>query len=96
MQELFISLRFILFYVRCVDGILLLTPALIFASVPEKYKYILTLETARTRNRHCANCIGTLLFPMAGAIIGAIKQRDQSQRLIARTCTRGSRRRDRS
>ena len=30
----------------------------------EKYIYILALEMASPGNRHCANCIGTLSFPM--------------------------------
>jgi len=31
----------------------------------EKYIYILALGMACTGNRHCANCIGTLSFPVA-------------------------------
>ena len=31
----------------------------------EKYIYILALEMASPGNRHCANCIGRLSFPMA-------------------------------
>jgi len=30
----------------------------------EKYIYILALEMASQGNQHCANCIGTLPFPM--------------------------------
>ena len=30
----------------------------------EKYIYIAALETAVPRNQHCANCIGTLSFPV--------------------------------
>jgi len=29
----------------------------------EKYIYILALEIANHGKQHCANCIGTLLFP---------------------------------
>ena len=31
----------------------------------EKYIYMLALEMASPGNRHCANCIGTLSFPVA-------------------------------
>jgi len=31
----------------------------------EKYIYILALEMASPGNQQCANCIGTLSFPMA-------------------------------
>jgi len=31
-----------------------------------KYIYILALEMASPRNQHCANCLGTLSFPMTG------------------------------
>ena len=31
----------------------------------EKYMYILALEMAIPGNQHCANCIGTLSFPVA-------------------------------
>jgi len=31
----------------------------------EKYIYILALELASLGNQHCANCIGTLSFPIA-------------------------------
>jgi len=30
----------------------------------EKYIYLLALETANPENHYCANCIGTLSFPM--------------------------------
>ena len=30
----------------------------------EKYIFILALEVASPGNQHCANCIGTLSFPM--------------------------------
>jgi len=30
----------------------------------EKYIYILALEMTSTGNQHCANCIGTLSFPI--------------------------------
>jgi len=31
----------------------------------QKYIYILALEMASPGNQHCANCIGTLSFPIA-------------------------------
>jgi len=31
----------------------------------EKRIYLLALEMASPGNQHCANCIGTLLFPIA-------------------------------
>jgi len=34
----------------------------------EKYIYILTPEMARQENQYCANCIGTLSFPVSGAV----------------------------
>jgi len=34
----------------------------------EKYIYILSLQTASQWNRHCADCIGTLLFCIAVAL----------------------------
>ena len=37
-----------------------LLPCVLF----EKYNYILALEMASPVNQHCANCIGTLSFPV--------------------------------
>jgi len=37
-----------------------LLPCILF----EKYIYILALEMACPGNQHCANCIGTLSFPI--------------------------------
>ena len=34
----------------------------------EKYINILALEMASRGNRHCANCIGTLWFPVAATV----------------------------
>jgi len=30
----------------------------------KKYRYILALEMASPGNQHCANCVGTLSFPI--------------------------------
>jgi len=34
----------------------------------EKYMNILALEMASQGNRHCANCIGTLSFPIPAVV----------------------------
>ena len=34
----------------------------------EKYIYILALEMTSPGNRHCANCIGTLYFPISDGL----------------------------
>jgi len=34
----------------------------------QKYIYILALEMSSAGNRHCANCIGTLSFPMYNVV----------------------------
>ena len=50
----------------------------------EKYTNILALEMASPGNRHCANCIGALLFPIYKQSIHAttpvqqIRHRQQS------------------
>ena len=43
-----------------------------------KYIYILALEMASPGNQHCANCIGTLLFP-----IGLVEENLQADRVAA-------------
>ena len=35
----------------------------------EKYIYSLSLEMAGPGNQHCANCIGTLLFPIVDSLM---------------------------
>jgi len=41
----------------------------------EKYIYIIALEIAIPENQHCANCIGTLSFPIYEAFVGHARQR---------------------
>ena len=36
----------------------------------EKYIYVLALEMASSGNQHCANCIGTLSFPVLKKVTG--------------------------
>jgi len=37
---------------------------LLYILFEKKYIHILALEMARPGNQHCANCIGTLSFPL--------------------------------
>jgi len=39
-----------------------------FITLFEKYIHILALEMASPGNRHCANCIGALLFSMSKSV----------------------------
>ena len=57
----------------------------------EKYIYILALEMASPGNQHCANCIGTLSFPIvtvggAGGAFVAVNLSTAERLLSARGC----------
>jgi len=51
-----------------------------------KYTYILALEMASPRNQHCANCIGTLSFPISRSCVFNVAMQ-QSKRLSATMLT---------
>jgi len=46
-----------------------------FKNTSENYMHILALEMASTGNQHCANCIGTLSFPVAISLLISHSQR---------------------
>jgi len=51
-------------FFKTVISILLFSNQLLLCILFEKYVHILALEMASPRNQHCANCIGTLSFPI--------------------------------
>jgi len=48
----------------------------------EKYIYILSLQTVSQGNRHCADCIGTLLFCIAVALGNEFNGEQESRRVV--------------
>ena len=47
-----------------------------------KYIYILAVESASLRNRHCADCIGTLSFPIQTAMYHVLTVTESTSRTI--------------
>jgi len=52
----------------------------------EKYTYILAMEMASRGNRHCANCIGALSFPMKISLVSRARAAANSPPPVAARC----------